>query len=224
MVSCSKTWYYHGTLRYFEIFIRTNITKHCLSCGKVTCRPLDRGQKSTRCINLRKLLGIFTVTQIKIALQTRLHFLISSPPLQAAPPAERKYTFTLVLSPCAFVSRWNRPCDGETSHAAGAQLKDTHARAASRRRASSRHHPRATKSAAAKDRLKNNVDICALFRPMFDCMGRIVPKISANLVMVRMRITDGQLETRPPCDSTKRLKGEETLINTSDRKQTTLSL
>jgi len=128
MVSCSKTWYYHGTLRYFEIFIRANITKHCLSCGKVTCRPLDKGQKSTRCISLRKLLGIFTVTQIKIALQTRLHFLISSPPLQPAPPAERKYTFTLVLSPCAFVSRWNRPCDGETSHAAGAQLKDTHAR------------------------------------------------------------------------------------------------
>lgn len=46
---------------YFEI-LRKNISKHCLSSEKVTCRPLDKGQKSTRCTSLRKLLGIFTVT------------------------------------------------------------------------------------------------------------------------------------------------------------------
>lgn len=50
------------------------------------------------------------------------------------------------------------------------------------RRASSRHHPRATGCDAAKDALKTNSDICALFSPMFDSKGRIVPKISTNLV------------------------------------------
>jgi len=28
--------------------------------NKVTCKPLDKGQKSTKCTSLRKLLGIFT--------------------------------------------------------------------------------------------------------------------------------------------------------------------
>lgn len=39
--------------------IRPNIV---FRVKKVTCKPFDKGQKSTRCTSLRKLLGIFTVS------------------------------------------------------------------------------------------------------------------------------------------------------------------
>lgn len=67
MVPCPKTWWYHGTfvlLCYFNLFIRFSFRKIwpniVFRVKKVTCKPLDKGQKSTRCTSLRKLLGIFT--------------------------------------------------------------------------------------------------------------------------------------------------------------------
>lgn len=142
-------WYFCVTVLFQFLYqvsvgkIRPNIV---FRVKKVTCKPFDKGQKSTRCTSLRKLLGIFTVSLMMRNTNTdsspnapSLSHLVSS--ITDDTPAHqraKKYTFTLILSLCAFVSRCNRPCDGETSHAGGAQLKDTRshthpfARAASR--------------------------------------------------------------------------------------------
>lgn len=110
---------------------------------EITCKLLDKGQKSTRCTSLRKLLGIFTQTPMLdaqhklISKKTPRHFLICSPPLQTkrlrSPPAGKTHICPGILV-CSL--SW----DGETSRADDeeddddAQLKDTR----------SGHHPRAT--------------------------------------------------------------------------------
>lgn len=114
---------------------------------KVTCKPLDKGQKSTRCTSLRKLLGIFTVSLMMRNTNTdyspnapSLSHLVSSitddtPVFSSTSKSKNTH---LLLFYRRVLSRCNRPCDGETSHAVGAQLKDTRshthpfARAASR--------------------------------------------------------------------------------------------
>lgn len=228
-------------LSYFYILIRKNIvliTKHCLSSEKLTCRPLDKGQKSTRCTSLRKPLGIFTVTMMMYNTNKdcspnppSLSHLVSSVPGGATAVFSSIHRakiliYTYFIAMCFRLGmqsavRWkNIPCFWSYCSTQG------HARTRCiQRRASSRHHPRATMCDTAKDALKNSSDICALQRPMFDSKGLIVPNISANRLDedvggAEMKITDDQLKIRPLCDSTKRLKGEDTLIYATDRKQT----
>lgn len=235
-------WYFCVTVLFQFLYqvsvgkIRPNIV---FRVKKVTCKPFDKGQKSTRCTSLRKLLGIFTVSLMMRNTNTdsspnapSLSHLVSSitddtPVFSGTSKSKKIHIYSYFIAvrfrfKMQSAMRWrNIPCwwCSTQGHALA------HASICTRciqRRASSRHHPRATRCDTSKDALKTSSGICAIFRQMFGSLKD--QRESCGWDGARMRITDDQLENRPLCDSTKRLKGEETLIYTTDRKQTILSL
>lgn len=57
-------WYFCVIVQFrflYKVFVGKITPNIVFRVKKVTCKPLDRGQNSTRCTSLRKLLGIFTV-------------------------------------------------------------------------------------------------------------------------------------------------------------------
>ncbi|KAL1253340.1 hypothetical protein QQF64_018033 [Cirrhinus molitorella] len=126
---------------------------------------------------------------MKIALQTRLHFLISSPPLQAArqqcSPAHKRAKNTHLLlfyrHVLSFLDEIGRAMEKHPMLV----VLNSRTRARTRciqRRASFGHHPHATRCDTDKYAFLTSSGICGLFRPVFDSKGLVDPKMSANRV------------------------------------------